>query len=113
VRRHHPARAAPRRPEIHDDRNVALADVSVEIRVGELDRVAGEERLLAAAAFTLGRAFGEHPVYGGAVGTNDVDRGAHGGLMAVFRIPANMGPARPFFNRHDRGAPTKPLIGRR
>src|SRR5208337_940196 len=58
-RRHRPARAAPRGPEVDDDRNVVALDVLVEILARERDRLASEEPLLAIAAHGLG---------GGAVG---------------------------------------------
>ena len=48
---HHSARPAPRRPAIHDQRNVASGGVHVEVVRRQRDRVAGEQPLVALAAF--------------------------------------------------------------
>jgi len=37
--RQHPARLAPLRPEVHEDRNVGLHDFGLEVRVGEFAHV--------------------------------------------------------------------------
>ena len=50
VGRHHPARAAPRSPEIDHDRNVVFAGVAIEIGRGQLGRLADEELPFAMAA---------------------------------------------------------------
>ena len=53
LRRHHPTRAAPRRPEVHDDRDRCRRYEAVEVRgAGDVDRQGrgGEVGLAAAAA---------------------------------------------------------------
>src|SRR5688572_19089383 len=47
---HHPARTAPRCPEIDDHRQVAYADVPIERRASERNRQAASKRSLAVAA---------------------------------------------------------------
>jgi len=49
-RRHHPARPAPWRPEIDDNRQIVRRDVAVEVLRAELDRVPRKQQLLACAA---------------------------------------------------------------
>ena len=79
-RRHSAARAAPRRPEVHDDREIAARDVALEVGFRKLDGVPLEERPAARAA--LGRV--AEPVRGHPVGR-----------MAV-RARDVQGPARRF-----------------
>src|SRR3546814_13788656 len=50
MRRHHPARPAPRRPEIDQQRQVRARGVQFEVARVEHDRLRGEQRLAAAAA---------------------------------------------------------------
>src|SRR5580692_7883761 len=47
IRRHGDARPAPRRPEIDDQRQIAAADVLVEIGGGQLDGLAREQGMVA------------------------------------------------------------------
>jgi hypothetical protein len=49
-RRHRPAGAAPRRPEVDDERQFARADVPVEIRAGEPEGMPFDKGPLAVAA---------------------------------------------------------------
>ena len=49
-RRHHAAGAAPRRPEVHQHRQPGGADHGVEVGVGQLQRLALQQGLAAAAA---------------------------------------------------------------
>jgi len=46
LRCHRPARPAPRRPEIHHHGDVALTDVLMEIRAGELDGMRSKQGLV-------------------------------------------------------------------
>ncbi len=62
-RRHHPARPTPRRPEVHDHRQIVALDMAVEIRGRELDRMGRQQRLLAAAAMRArAEALAQHAV---------------------------------------------------
>ena len=74
--RHHPARSAPRGPEVDHDRQLGLRDHLVEFRVVEHDRRGRQQLLLAVAA---GRPFRQpgvgHAVGGEAVGADDQHRG--------------------------------------
>ena len=80
-RGHHAARAAPRRPEVHQHRDLAAADVAVKGGFVQRDRRAGEQRPVAAAAVGLaGQVVGVDAVGGVAVWTNDVQRFTHGSI---------------------------------
>src|SRR5215212_2691926 len=46
MRCHHPARTAPRGPEIDDDRHVAPADVQIELAIADFDGFTHEKRAL-------------------------------------------------------------------
>lgn len=77
---HHLARTTPRRPEVHDQGNVASANMRLEVRVRQLDRVTGEQRLPAfAAEWIFSEALDRDPVHRRAMGTNNVRRLSHGG----------------------------------
>jgi hypothetical protein len=85
-RRHHPARAAPGRPEVHQHGQLAARDVALELGGIEIGGMAGEEGLVAAAAIRRIREVrGLDPVGGVAVRTDDVQL-AH----VVFRCPLRM-----------------------
>jgi len=80
-RGHHAARAAPRRPEVHQHRDLAAADVAVKGGFVQRDRRAGEQRPVAAAAVGLIRqVVGVDAVGGVAVWTDDVQRFTHGSI---------------------------------
>lgn len=49
-RRHHLARAAPGSPEIHDDRNIAAADMAIEAVGVQLQRMGVKQGLFAFTA---------------------------------------------------------------
>ncbi|MFI8234988.1 hypothetical protein ACIGDI_39965 [Streptomyces sp. NPDC085900] len=49
IRRHHPARPAPRRPEEHGHGFLALEDDLLEIRVGHITQISTESPFTAGA----------------------------------------------------------------
>jgi len=71
--RHHPAGAAPRRPEIDEHRYVVAGNIFLEIRSAEFHGVRVKQRLLAFAAGRLRCQFvGRHAVYGIAMRADDM-----------------------------------------
>lgn len=78
MRRHHPARSAPRRPEVHDQGQVIARNMLVEARRAQLERMAIEQQR---AAFRAVRCFGSaiarHAHDGVAFHADDVDGIAH------------------------------------
>ena len=88
VGRHHPARAAPRGPEIDHDRNVVFAGVAIEIGRRQLGRLPYEELPLAMAADgRVGKPGFRHPVDGVAVRAHDVQGGVHGAATGEVVLP--------------------------
>ena len=90
---HHLAWTAPGSPEVHDDRHIAVLDLPVETRAGELGRVAGEKRLVTMPALgRLTEARRGNAVDLLAVRTYQVQRFSHargmGSAAAVFKTKA-------------------------
>lgn len=74
VGRHHFARPTPGGPEIHHHRQIATAYMFGEILIGQLDRLAGKQRITAlSAAWMPVQAVGRDTVYRVAVRTYQVD----------------------------------------
>ena len=91
-RRHHPARPAPWRPEIHDQRQIVARDVAVEARRRQLDRTAGQQRPLAAAAIRARvQALAQHAVGRVAMRTDDAQMLAHERASRARAISARGG----------------------
>ena len=87
--RHHLARPAPWRPEIDQQRQIAALHVARERRRRQLDGLAGEQGLLAAAAVgTIRELGGRHAVDGLAMWADDVEFIFHGSLAwTAVRLP--------------------------
>ena len=78
-RSHGAARSAPGRPEIDQQRQVGRVGVAIEMRRIEIDRMPGEQRLMAAAAFAAFAApFRRHAVERMAMRAGDGDGAGHG-----------------------------------
>jgi hypothetical protein len=89
---HGVAKGAPRRPEIDQQRNVALVEMARETCAVERDGPALEQRLMARAATAAGRELcSRHAIDGVAVGTNDVQRLAHACLIGFGDYQALIG----------------------
>ena len=85
--RHLPARAAPWRPEVDQHRDVAAADVTVEARGVEVDRVGREQRLRAlAAAWGIDKTGSGYAVDRIAMGADQVQGGGHREAPECFRL---------------------------
>ena len=83
-RGHGLARTAPRRPEINQDGQVGVIDVTVEIAGGERQRRADEQALFApAAARPVGDAVEVNTVGRGAMRADNLSSLVHGGLLAA------------------------------
>lgn len=77
-RRHRPARSTPRRPEVHDYRNVAAADVVVEILHAECHRLADKERFVAVpTAWLVTQPWTPHSIHATAIGADNIQGFAH------------------------------------
>ena len=77
---HLAARAAPRRPKIHQQRDLVALQVLVKCRLGQVNWLAGEQRLLALPAFRrAGKLVSTDAVGGLAMGADDVQGFAHTG----------------------------------
>lgn len=64
-RRHRTAWAAPRRPEVHQQRQIRRRCVAVKMGAVEIDRLAGKQRLVALAALAaFAQPAGWYPVQG-------------------------------------------------
>src|SRR3546814_2676481 len=75
MRRHHPARPAPRRPEIDQQRQVRARGVQFEVARVEHDRLRGEQRLAAAAAVRpVAEAFAGYAIERAAVRAGEIER---------------------------------------
>ncbi len=78
ARGHLPARAAPRRPKVHQQRDLVALQVLVKRGLSQVDRLASEQRLLALPAVgRAGKLVRTHPVGGVAMGADDVQGFAH------------------------------------
>ena len=97
LRRHHLARPAPGRPEIDQQRQIAALHVARERRRGQLDGLAREQGLLAAAAVgTIRELGGRHAVDGLAMWADDVEFIFHGSLpWTAVRLPRFGSPTSP------------------
>ena len=77
-RRHHSARPAPWRPEIHNQRNIASDGVQVEVPRRQRNRVSGEQSFVALAAFgALSQACVRDAIDGLAPGAHDMPKFPH------------------------------------
>ena len=77
-RRHHSARPAPWRPEIHNQRNIAVGGVHVEVPRRQRNRVSGEQSFVALAAFgALSEAYVRDAIDGLAPGAHDMPKFPH------------------------------------
>lgn len=77
---HLAARAAPRRPEVHQQRDLVALQVLVKCGLGQVNRLAGEQRLFALPAVgRAGKLVRTHAVGGVAMGADDVQGFAHTG----------------------------------
>src|SRR6185312_12215182 len=94
VRRHRPARSAPRRPEIHQHRNVVARKMFLETGPVHFQRFAFEQRSMAAAAGRpRGDALGWHAVHRLAMRTDDVQRVVHGCASLLSGAGASRTPS--------------------
>ena len=76
---HHSAGPAPRRPEIHDQWNVASGSMQVEVCNRQRDRMSGEQPLVTLAAFrAIREACCRNAIDGVARGTQDTHQLTHG-----------------------------------
>ena len=80
ARGHLAARAAPRRPKVHQQRDLVALQVLVKRGLGQVDRLASEQRLFALPAVgRAGKLVRTHAVGGLAMGADDVQGFAHTG----------------------------------
>jgi hypothetical protein len=85
--RHHPARTAPRRPEIHDERHGVSGNVALEVGRRQLGRMTVEQWALASAAFGSPRSLAQHAIGRIALRADDVQRGAHRLDLQAYALP--------------------------
>jgi hypothetical protein len=103
---HRAARAAPGRPEIDDQRHVALGEVAFEPGGVERHRVAVEQRLMAlpaasAASIMVGEPLARHPVDRVAMRTDDGTGCIHAVLFLSRRnVAMGMAANQPAPKRH-------------
>ena len=75
---HLAARAAPRRPKVHQQRDLVALQVLVKCSLGQVNRLASKQRLLALPAVRrAGKLVRTHAAGGLAMGADDVQGFAH------------------------------------
>src|SRR3546814_10989786 len=94
MRRHHPARPAPRRPEIDQQRQVRARGVQFEVARVEHDRLRGEQRLAAAAAVRpVAEAFAGYAIERAAVRAGEIERHVHAPAASRLSSPSRTRPS--------------------
>jgi hypothetical protein len=84
ARRHLAARAAPRRPKVHQQRDLVALQVLVKCGLVQVNRLASEQRLLALPAVgRAGKLVSTDAVGGLAMGADDVQGFAHMCLLVA------------------------------
>lgn len=87
LRRHHPARPAPLGPDIDHHRQLGLAGHGCKARIGQLDRLAGQQLFSAVAAgWVIAQAILGHAVGRQAMGAGDQHGGIRAGLIRYPRM---------------------------